>query len=378
MQIGIPKETKDQEFRVGMIPAGVDALVKGGHVVLVQSRAGERTGFSDADYEVSGARIVTSAQEIFASDLVVKVKELQPPEYPLLRRGQIVFAYQQLAPDPKLLDCVLQAGISAIGYETVADERGNLPLLAPMSRIAGRMSVQIGAWALQMNNGGSGVLLPGVPGVPPAKVVVIGAGAAGSNAVQVAAGLGADVTVFDVSIDRLAHIDALYRGAVKTCYSIPLPLAEAVADADLVIGALLVPGKLAPKVITRATVARMRKGSVIVDIAIDQGGISETSRMTYHSAPLYVEEGVVHYCVPNIPAACGRTATLALTQATLPYALRLANQGLMAMKGDFGFAAGLQTHDGHVTHKGLAQDTQRPHRPFSGLGAGSAKDSQKN
>ena len=378
MQIGVPKETKDQEFRVGMTPAGVDALVKGGHDVKVQSCAGERIGFSDADYEIAGARIVASSQETFACDLVVKVKELQPSEYALLKRGQMVFAYQQLAPDPKLLECVLQAGISAIGYETVADERGNLPLLAPMSRIAGRMSVQIGAWALQMNNGGSGVLLPGVPGVPPAKVVVVGAGAAGSNAVQVAAGLGADVTVFDVSIDRLAHVDALYRGRVKTCYSVPLTLAESVASADLVIGALLVPGKLAPKVISRETVGRMRKGSVIVDIAIDQGGISETSRMTYHSAPLYVDEGVVHYCVPNIPAACARTATLALTQATLPYVLRLAGQGLMAMKGDFGFAAGLQTHDGQVTHKGLAEDTRRPHRPYSGLSTSRAKNSQQN
>ncbi len=378
MQIGVPQETKDQEFRVGMTPAGVDALVKGGHTIQVQTGAGERIGFSDAAYEAAGARIVASPHEVYASDLVVKVKELQPAEYPLLKRGQMVFAYQQLAPDSTLLDCVLQAGISAIGYETVADERGNLPLLAPMSRIAGRMAIQIGAWALQMNNGGSGVLLPGVPGVPPAKVVVIGAGAAGSNAVQVAAGLGADVTVFDVSIDRLAHVDALYRGRVKTCYSVPLTLAESVANADLVIGALLVPGKLAPKVITRDTVGRMRKGSVIVDIAIDQGGISETSRMTYHSAPLYVDEGVVHYCVPNIPAACARTATLALTQATLPYVLRLASQGLMAMKGDFGFAAGLQTHDGQVTHKGLAEDTRRPHRPFSGLSTSRAKDTQQN
>lgn len=365
MHIGIPKEIKDHEYRVGMTPAGTHALIQRGHRVSVQRDAGTRVGFTDADYAATGAKLVDTPAQVYDSDLVVKVKELQPSEYGLLRPGQILFTYLHLAPDPELLDRVLQADISAIGYETVTDRQGALPLLAPMSRVAGRMSIQIGAWALQMNNGGNGVLLPGVPGVPPAKVVIIGAGASGSNAVQVAAGMGADVTVFDTNLDRLSQLDALYQGRVRTCYSVPLTLAQHVVEADLVIGALLVPGKLAPKVITRETVSRMRRGAVLVDIAIDQGGVSETSRMTSHSHPLYVEESVVHYCVPNIPAACARTATLTLTQATLPYALRLADQGLAALTGDDGFLAGLQAHNGLVTHRGLAEDTGRPFTAWS-------------
>lgn len=361
MHIGIPKEIKDHEYRVGMTPAGVHALTQRGHRVTVQQGAGMRVGFPDAEYAAAGAQLVAAASPAFDCDLIIKVKELQPPEYPLLKSGQMLFTYLHLAPDAELLDCVLQAGISAIGYETIADHNGNLPLLAPMSRVAGRMSIQIGAWALQMNNGGSGVLLPGVPGVPAAKVVVIGAGASGGNAVQVAVGMGADVTVFDTNLDRLSQLDAFYRGSVKTCYSVPLALMEHVVAADLVIGALLVPGKLAPKVISRDTVRRMRKGSVLVDIAIDQGGVSETSRPTSHTDPIYLDEGVVHYCVPNIPAACARTATLALTQATLPYALRLADHGLAALSGDPGFQAGLQAHAGQVTHRGLAEDTGRPY-----------------
>lgn len=359
MHIGVPKEIKDHEYRVGLTPAGVHALCHHGHRVSVERGAGARIGFADADYAAAGAIVVDRPDKAYDCDMVVKVKELQPPEYGLLKPAQILFTYLHLAPDPVLLDRVLQARISAIGYETVTDAQGSLPLLAPMSRVAGRMSVQIGAWALQMNNGGSGVLLPGVPGVPPAKVVIIGAGASGSNAVQVAAGMGAEVTVFDTNLERLNHIDALYRGRVKTCHSVPLTLSHHVAEADVVIGALLVPGKLAPKVLTRDTLRRMRPGSVLVDIAIDQGGVSETSRMTSHSDPLYVDEGVVHYCVPNIPAACARTATLALTQATLPYTLRLAEKGLAALSGDAGFAAGLQAHDGQVTHRGLAEDTGR-------------------
>lgn len=359
MLIGVPKEIKDQEYRVGMTPAGIHALTARGHRVRVQVNAGVRVGFSNAEYQAAGGALVDSPRDCYECDLVIKVKELQPTEYPLLKPDQILFTYLHLAPDPELMDCVLQSGITAIGYETVADAQGALPLLAPMSRVAGRMSIQIGAWALQMNNGGSGVLIPGVPGVPPAKVLVIGAGASGSNAVQVAAGMGADVTVFDTNIDRLAHIDALYQGRVKTCYSTALSLSQNAADADLIIGALLVPGKLAPKVLTRETLRSMRPGSVLVDIAIDQGGVAETSRMTSHSAPLYVDEGVVHYCVPNIPSACARTATLALTQATLPYVLRLADQGLAALQGDAGFRPGLQVHKGKVTHRGLAEDTGR-------------------
>lgn len=369
MLVGVPREIKDQEFRVGMTPAGVHALAARGHTVCVQSGTGARIGFADGDYAAAGARIVDSAREVFAAGLVVKVKELQEAELPLPRRGQILFAYLHLAPDPALLDALLAAGVSGIAYETVTDPRGRLPLLAPMSRIAGRLAPQVGAWALQMANGGSGVLLGGVPGVPPAKVLVIGAGESGSHAVQIAAGMGAEVTVLDVDIDRLAHLDDLYRGRVRTCYSEALAIAEYVAQADLVIGALLVPGKLAPRLISRALLKKMRPGSVLVDIAVDQGGIAETSRPTSHSQPLFVDEGVVHYCVPNMPSACARTATLALTQATLPFVLKLADRGVDALKDDPGLAAGLQVFAGEVTHRGLAEDLKRPFRSYAEVAA---------
>ena len=370
MLIGVPREIKDHEYRVGLTPAGVHALCARGHQVCVEAGAGARLGFADGDYLSAGARIVASAKDIFAADLVVKVKELQPAERKLPRRGQILFAYLHLAPDPALLDALLACGISGFAYETVTDEQGRLPLLAPMSRIAGRLSIQVGAWALQMANGGSGVLLGGVPGVAPGRVVVIGAGVSGTNALQIAAGMGADVTVLDVDLERLAHLDEVYRGRVKTCYSEALAIAEQVAQADLVIGALLVPGKLAPRLISRKLLQRMRPGSVLVDIAIDQGGIAETSRPTSHSQPLFVEEGIVHYCVPNMPSACARTATLALTQATFPYVLRLADHGLDALSGNVGLANGLQVHAGQVTHRGLAEDVKRPYRAYAEIAAG--------
>ncbi|MEO8164133.1 MAG: alanine dehydrogenase [Betaproteobacteria bacterium] len=366
MLVGVPKEIKDHEYRVGLTPAAAHALCADGNQVVVQAGAGTRVGFADGDYRAAGARIVTSPKDVFAAELVVKVKELQPPEYPLVRRNQILFAYLHLAPDPELLGVLLESGVGGIAYETVTDTQGGLPLLAPMSRIAGRLAVQVGAWALQMANGGSGVLLGGVPGVPPGRVTVIGAGAAGANAVQIAAGMGADVTVLDVDLERLAHLDAVYRGRVKTCYSEALALAERVVDADLVIGALLRPGKLAPKLISRALLKRMRPGSALVDIAIDQGGIAETSRPTSHSQPLFVGEGAVHYCVPNMPSACARTATLALTQATFPYVMQLASQGLDALVKDAGLGDGLQVHGGQVTHRGLADDVKRPYRAFAG------------
>ncbi len=363
MLVGVPKEIKDHEYRVGLTPAGVHELVSRGHTVRVQTGAGVRIGFADADYSSAGAQLVASAREAFAADMVVKVKELQPAEFGLMRRGQILFAYLHLAPDPVLLDALLSAGVSGVAYETVADGEGRLPLLEPMSRIAGRLSIQVGAWMLTTINGGSGILLGGVPGVPPGRVVVIGAGAAGANAVQTAAGIGASVMVLDVNVDRLAQIDQLYRGRVETCFSEALAIAEQVARADLVIGAVLLPGKLAPKLIPRALLKRMRPGSALVDIAIDQGGIAETSKPTSHSQPLYVEEGIVHYCVPNMPSACARTATLALTQATFPYVMKLADQGLDALAADPGLAAGLQVHAGRVTHAGLAEDAGRPYSP---------------
>jgi alanine dehydrogenase len=364
MLVGVPKEIKDHEYRVGLTPAGVHALVSAGHQVLVQAGAGTRVGFDDAQYEAAGGRIVRSAEEAFSAGLVVKVKELQPAECKLVRRGQILFAYLHLAPDPGLLEALLAAGLTGIAYETVANREGTLPLLAPMSRIAGRLSIQFGAWALQMANGGSGVLIGGVAGVPPAKVVVIGSGESGSHAAQTAAGMGADVTVLSTNIGQLAQLDRLHRGRVKTCFSEPLAIAEQVAGADLVVGAVLVPGKLAPKLISRELLKRMRRGSVLVDISIDQGGIAETSRPTSHSQPIYIEEGVIHYCVPNMPSAVARSATFALTQATYPYVLRLAEHGLAALAEDPGLAQGLQIHAGQVTHAGLASDVRRPYRPY--------------
>jgi len=359
MLIGVPKEIKDHEYRVGITPAGAHSLALHGHEVLVESQAGARIGFADEHYTAAGARIGTQ-REVWQADMVVKVKELQRAEYPLQKRGQVLFTYLHLAPDPELLEVMLGAGTIGIAYETVTDASGGLPLLAPMSRIAGKLAVQFGAWALQMANGGSGVLLGGVPGVPPGKVVVIGAGASGQNAVRVAAGMGAEVTVFDLHTPALVHLEDLYGARVKTCYSQPLTLAQHVADADLVVGATLTPGKLAPKLIDRALLRRMRNGSVLVDISIDQGGIAETSRPTSHTQPTYVEEGVIHYCVPNMPSAVARTATLALTQATIRYVLDLAGKGYKrALTDDQGLRDGLQICAGHVTHPGLAQDVGR-------------------
>ena len=363
MKVGIPEEIKNHEYRVGAIPAGVHALVERGHEVVVQSGAGGRAGFTDDAYAQAGAKIVDNAEQAFDADMVVKVKELQSSEYALVRRGQILFAYLHLAPDPKLLDAIIASGVSGIAYETV-ERNGHLPLLAPMSRIAGRLSMQFAAWSLQMANGGSGVLLSGVAGVPPAKVVVIGAGEVGSNAAQIAVGLGADVTVMGIRPERLAQLDQIYRGRLKTCFSEPTTIAEHVPAADVVVSAVLLPGKLAPKLISRELLRRMRPGSVLVDVAIDQGGIAETSRPTSHSDPIYVEEGVVHYCVANMPSAVARTATLALTHATYPYMLKLADKGLAALDDDPGLAMGLQVHEGAVTHRGLAEDVNRPFRDF--------------
>jgi alanine dehydrogenase len=365
MRIGVPKEVKNHEYRVGLTPAGAHALTLAGHEVLVETNAGARVGFADADYRAAGARIAADAAEAYGSaDMVIKVKELQAAEFPLTRPGQLLFAYQHFAPDPGLLQHVIDSGLSCVAYETVADAHGNLPLLAPMSRVAGRLAPQVGAWALQMANGGSGVLLGGVAGVPPGRVVIVGAGNVGTNALQIAVGMGAQVTLFDRGIDKIAALDQIYRGRIVTCVADPLTLERAIADADLVIGAVLIPGKLSPKFVSRALLRKMRPGSVIVDVGIDQGGIAETSRPTSHSDPIFVEEGIVHYCVPNMPAAVARTATLALTQATLPYALKLANLGLRrALAENAGLMQGLQVHAGKVTHAGLAEDTKRALTP---------------
>lgn len=365
MLVGVPKEIKNHEYRVGLTPAGAHALALAGHQALVEKNAGARVGFSDSAYAEAGATLAGNAAEVYGrAEMIIKVKELQAAEFPLTRPGQILFCYQHLAPDPDLLQHTLDSGVSCVAYETVADASGALPLLAPMSRVAGRLAPQVGAWALQMANGGSGVLLGGVAGVAPGKVVIVGAGSVGTNALQIAVGMGAQVTLFDRGVAKLAALDQIYRGRFSTCVADPLTLDRSIADADLVIGAVLVPGKLSPKFISRALLRRMRPGSVIVDVGIDQGGIAETSHPTSHTSPIFVEEGIVHYCVPNMPSAVARTATLALTQATLPYALKLARLGLRpALAEDPGLLQGLQIHAGKVTHEGLAQDARRDYTP---------------
>ncbi len=373
MIVGCPKETRNHEYRVGLTPADVAQIVMrsgihadgAGDTAIIEKDAGARVGFADADYLAAGAKIAAGPAEVYgAAEMIVKVKELQPPEFALTHPGQILFCYHHFAPAPQLLQAMLDAGVSCVAYETVTGSHGGLPLLAPMSRIAGRLAPQVGAWALQMANGGSGVLLGGVPGVPPAKVVVIGAGNVGANATQIAVGMGAAVTLFDRRSEKLAALDARYAGRISTAIAAPQTLEDAIASADLVIGAVLVPGRNAPHLITRELLRQMRPGSVLVDVAIDQGGIAETSQPTSHAEPLYVEEGVVHYCVSNMPAAVARTATLALTQATRSYVLALAGKGLaQACADDPGLAAGLQVHRGGVTHRGLAEDTARSFAP---------------
>lgn len=360
MLIGVPKEIKNHEYRVGVTPAGAHAMAASGHRVRVQSGAGSKIGFADELYRSAGAEIAADAHAVYAAEMVVKVKELQPAEFSLLHAGQILFCYHHLAPDPALLEAMLKAEVACVAYETVTDTAGTLPLLTPMSQVAGRLAPQVGAWALQMANGGSGVLLGGVPGVAPAKVVIIGGGTVGVNAARIALGMGAEVTLLDCSAARLAQLEEIFGARLKTVISTAQSIPPLVHDADLVIGAVLLPGKLAPKLIRREDLKQMRPGSVVVDVAIDQGGIFETSRPTSHSEPLFIEEGVVHYCVPNMPSAVARTATLALTQATLPYALELADKGLRrAVTENPGLRNGLQTCAGQVTHAGLAQDVGR-------------------
>ena len=362
MRIGVPKEIKNHEYRVGLTPAGAHVLAAAGHEVWVETHAGTAVGLDDGAYRAAGAQIVATAAEVYAADLVIKVKELQPGEFALTHPGQILFCYQHLAPAPALLAAMLERNVSCVAYETVTAADGSLPLLTPMSEIAGRLATQVGAWALQMANGGSGILLSGVPGVAPGKVVIIGGGTVGMNAAKIAIGMGADVTVLDRSAERLRQLETVFGARLKTGISNPHSIAALVRDADLVIGAVLLPGKLSPKLIHRADLEQMRPGSVIVDVGIDQGGIADTSRPTSHSNPVYVESGIVHYCVPNMPSAVARTATLALTQATLPYAVELATQGLRAaLAADAGLRDGLQVHAGRVTHRDLAADVGRPY-----------------
>jgi alanine dehydrogenase len=362
MRIGVPREIKDHEFRVGLTPAGARALREAGHEVYVQSKAGNAIGFLDQHYSAAGANIVASAQEVYTCELVIKVKEPQTSETALLRPGMTLFCYLHLAASRQLTEQLLQSKAACIAYETVLDAQGKLPLLTPMSAVAGRLSIQMGAWALTMANGGNGVLLSGLPGVAPGKVTILGGGVVGSNAARIALGMGADVTILDRNTAQLQHLEEIFGAQLKTRFSETDAIEKCVRNADLVIGAVLLPGKHAPKLISRTLVQSMRPGSVLVDVAIDQGGCSETSRPTSHSQPLYIEEGVVHYCVTNMPAATARTSTQALTQATLPYLLALANQGMkQAMLNDRGLLQGLNICNGQVTHAALASDLGLPH-----------------
>ena len=356
MLIGVPKEVKVHEYRVGLVPASVRDLAAHGHRVLVETGAGAAIGFPDEAYRAAGAAILPDAAEVFArAELVVKVKEPQPEEWARLRPGQVLFTYLHLAPDPAQAKGLMESGCTAIAYETVTDPGGGLPLLAPMSEVAGRMAVQVGARCLEKEMGGAGLLLSGVPGVPGARVAIIGGGVVGSNAARIARGMRARVTVLDRSPRVLDALDREFGGTVATLFATGEAIEQAVTEADVVIGAVLVPGAAAPKLVTRAMVRRMRPGSVVVDVAIDQGGCFETSRPTTHADPTYVEEGVVHYCVTNMPGAVARTSAVALNNATLPFALQIAEKGWRrACAENPHLAQGLNVHAGRVVHPAVA------------------------
>ncbi len=362
MRVGCPKEIKPDEYRVALMPVGAETLVKAGHQVYVETQAGVASGFPDDAYRKAGATIVATPQEAFASaDLIIKVKEPLEPEIPLFRPGQIVFTYFHFAASAELVQGCLKAGIVAIAYETIRDKAGRLPCLTPMSEIAGKMSIQEGAKYLERPQMGRGILLGGVPGVAPAHVVVLGAGIVGTNAAKVAAGLGASVAIMDVNLDRLRYLSDVMPPNVHTIFSDPHTVREQIAVADLLVGAVLIPGAKAPRLVTRADLATMKPGSVIVDVAIDQGGCIETSRPTTHANPTYVVDGVVHYCVTNMPGAVGRTSTIALCNATMPYAVKIANKGYeTAAAEDTGFGEGINMIAGRVTNAAVAETFKLP------------------
>lgn len=358
MIIGVPKEIKAFENRVAILPSGVKAFTDAGHSVFIEKNAGFGSGFADAEYRNAGAKIADTPEEVYAAaEMIYKVKEPLATEYPLLREGQILFTYLHLAPDAEQTKALIDAKVVAIAYETVQQENGSLPLLAPMSDIAGRMSVQVGAYLLQKSNSGSGILLGGVPGVAPGHVVIIGGGAVGINAAKMAVGLGARVTILDISIGRLSYIHDVLSSRVVTLMSNSFNVASAVEDADLVVGAVLIPGARTPKIVTEEMILRMRPGSVVVDVAIDQGGSIETiDKLTNHKNPYYVKHGVVHYSVPNMPGAVPRTSTFALANATMPYALQIANKGAeAAMRENLALLKGLNVYKGKLTNQAVAQ-----------------------
>ena len=362
MQIGVPKEIKDNEYRVSMVPAGVKTLIEAGHQVLVEDGAGLGSGIDNPAYEQAGAVVGSDAAAVFRrADLILKVKEPLPAEVRMLRRGQILFTYLHLAPAPELTRGLIESGATAIAYETITDASGGLPLLTPMSEVAGRMAIQVGAYYLQRPEGGRGILLAGVPGVAPGNVVILGGGTVGINAATMALGLGARVTILDRSLPRLRYLDEIFRGQVVTVYSTGTYVAEAARRADLLIGAVLIPGASAPRLVTRAMLSQMKKGSVIVDVSVDQGGFFETTRPTTHSDPTFVVDGVLHYCVANMPGALPRTSTFALTNATLPYVLKLAGKGFRdAARDDTTLQPGVNVHDGKVTCEAVARSQNLP------------------
>jgi len=365
MKIGVPKEIKLHEYRVALVPAGVRELTLSGHTVLVQRGAGTGIGFEDAAYESAGAAIVETAEDVFAAaDIIVKVKEPQPEECRMLRGGQLLFTFLHLAPDPAQAAALVASGCTAIAYETVTGPDGTLPLLAPMSEVAGRMAAQVGALCLELEHGGAGVLLGGVPGVMPARVVILGGGVAGTNAARMAVGMEATVTIVDKSVERLRRIDEQFHGRLRTVFATSDAIESLVSGADLVVGAALVPGALAPKLVTRRMINMMKPGSAVVDISIDQGGCFETSRPTTHAEPIYILDGVVHYCVANMPGAVARTSTLALSNVTLPYLIALADKGWRrACAEDPGLLNGLNVHDGAITNAAVANAVQSSYRP---------------
>jgi alanine dehydrogenase len=369
MVIGVPKEVKDHETRVALVPSGVLALREAGHTVLVETRAGEGSSLPDDEYSRAGAKIVAKASDVWGdADLVVKVKEPQTSEYQSLRPGLVLFTYLHLAPAIELTDQLIKHGVSGVAYETIREADGSLPLLTPMSEVAGRMSVQVGAQYLEGPMGGRGVLLGGVPGVAPANVAILGAGVVGTNAAKVAVGMGAHVTVIDKNLNRLRELDDIFSGLIVTLASNIYTISDTLKHADLVIGGVLVPGASAPKLVRRDMISMMKPGSVVVDVAIDQGGCFETSRPTTHTNPIYFVENVLHYCVSNMPAAVPHTSTFALTNATFPYLMELANKGLeQACAGHPALCAGVNTYGGEITHAGVAQSQNRPWKELSAI-----------
>jgi len=366
MRIGVPKEIKDHETRVGLVPSGVTALREAGHEVLVETGAGKASSFPDEEYAAAGAEIVASAAEAWGrADLVVKVKEPQPAEYEFLRPGLVLFTYLHLAPLPELTEQLVLKRVNSVAYETIREADGSLPLLTPMSEVAGRMAVQVGAQYLERPNGGRGILLGGIPGVAPANVVIIGGGVVGLHAATMAVGLGSHVTIIDKNLNRLRQLDEIFRSQVTTLASNSWTISESLRLADLVIGAVLIPGAAAPKLVRREMLAGMKSGSVMVDVAIDQGGCFETSKPTTHTKPVYFVDDVLHYCVSNMPAAVPHTSTVGLTNATLPYLLALANKGLAkACAESPALAEGVNTYGGHITYPAVAESQNRPWKPL--------------